>query len=111
MDPYKTQSFVSQTKIFPTEFVLWQDQAILNQKFAQDGYDTEALQLTVGLPSPCIPPSAFVDQGAWHIRNVRGREAGEGRRRQSDRGCKRKGGSITSGLRGKHLDFKAHEIL
>jgi len=49
VDPYKTQSFVSQTKIFPTEFVLWQDQAILNQKFAQDGYDMERFK---GLPFP-----------------------------------------------------------
>lgn len=35
----------------------------------------------MGLPSPCIPPSAFVDQGAWHIRNVRGREAVEGKKK------------------------------
>lgn len=74
-----SKSFVSQAKIFHTEFVLCQDQAILNQKFAQDGFDTEAPQLTVGLPSSCHLPNASANQGAWQIR-IRGGVAVEGKK-------------------------------
>lgn len=100
----------SHLKVLSPKFVLCQDQAILNQKFAQDGFDTEALQFTVGLPSSFHPPSASVGQGAWQIR-IKGGVAVEVKKRKKGLGCKRKAGSIASDLGGKCLGFKEHEIL